>query len=147
MAYRHSELGEQVTSDPTKAAKTIIRAAKKVDGIMTPLADELGVNRATLYRWIETLDNNYAQNVRATIDGIRTKKEERDRKAKFKALNQEMRDSLTLHDGHIKATAQALGISENAMYVRIRNLEEQGFKIKAFAAKLRKKRSSWRVFE
>ena len=146
MAYRYSELGEQVYSDPDKAARIIKREAKKVAGQMSPLADALGVNRTTLYRWIEALDTQYAQNVRASIDEMREKVEAKERKAKLKALNTETRDALTNADGHIKAAAENLGVSENTMYTRIRQLEEAGFKIRVFAKKLRDKRETWRVY-
>ena len=113
---------------------------------MSPLADALGVNRTTLYRWIEALDTQYAQNVRANIDEMREKVEAKEREAKLKALNTETRDALTNADGHIKAAAENLGVSENTMYTRIRQLEEAGFKIRVFAKKLRDKRETWRVY-
>lgn len=147
MAYRYSELGEQVFSEPDKAARQIKREAKKVNGSIADLAEALGVNRTTLYRWIETLDNNYAQTVRATIDEYREKQEAKERRTKLRDLNAIVREALSKHGGHIKAAAGELGVSENTMYTRIRQLEADGFKVRAFAKKLRGKREDWRLYE
>ena len=147
MAYVYNKIGEQVYSEPDKAARAIRKAAKKFTGKVEEIATYFGVNRTTLYRWISTLDSDYGHDVRTFIDKQRETSQEKERKAKLKKLNDEVRGLLLQNGGHIKAAAESAEVSENTVYTWLRQLEAGGFKIRAYAKKLRNKRPEWQMYE
>jgi DNA-binding MarR family transcriptional regulator len=57
MAFRHTTLGAAVTESPKEAAKTIAAEFKRHDGYATSVAETLGVDIATLNRWLRKLSD------------------------------------------------------------------------------------------
>lgn len=55
MAYRECELGLMVKLFPDDASTRIMDAYRQTDGNTTHAAELLGVNRATLKRWVAKL--------------------------------------------------------------------------------------------
>lgn len=56
MAYRRCELGMLVRLDPKRARTKLLKTFKRHAGRLDPTADELGVHRATLKRWMRELE-------------------------------------------------------------------------------------------
>lgn len=56
MAYRPNEMGMLVTINPDQARKRLLSAFTKCDGGTTQVANKLGVNIATVKRWIARLE-------------------------------------------------------------------------------------------
>lgn len=65
MAYRDCALGMRVRIHPEQAREAILSAYRRVKGNTTKAAELLGVNRATLKRWVCRLE------LRDDIDQIR----------------------------------------------------------------------------
>lgn len=70
MAFRRTDYGWLVTSEPQKAVKRLKRVFARNDYDVGRVAEELGVNRTTLFRWLRKLQDSGCGDPR---DGKRAK--------------------------------------------------------------------------
>jgi predicted ArsR family transcriptional regulator len=66
MAFRQTEIGALITTDPARARVEILEAFARADGFQNRAAEQIGVSVVTLIRWIAKLD------MRADVERTRT---------------------------------------------------------------------------